>query len=29
MTEQICAENNTNYFGQNVSPIPIATRPDF
>jgi hypothetical protein len=29
MTEQVCAENNTNYFGQNVAPIPIATRADF
>ena len=29
MTEQVCAENNTNYFGQNVSPIPMARAPDF
>jgi cell division protease FtsH len=29
MTEQVCAENNTNYFQQNVSPIPMATRADF
>jgi hypothetical protein len=29
MTEQVCAENNTNYFGQNVVPIPMATRADF
>ena len=29
MTEQVCAENNTNYFGHNVTPIPTATRPDF
>ena len=29
MTEQVCAENNTNYFGQNVSPIPMAKAADF
>jgi len=29
MTEMVCAENNTNYFGQNVSPIPIAKTADF
>ena len=29
MTEQVCAENNTNYFGHNVTPVPIATRADF
>ncbi|HYK81204.1 MAG TPA: hypothetical protein VEU95_16340, partial [Micropepsaceae bacterium] len=29
MTEQVCAENNTNYFGQNVVPIPTAMRADF
>lgn len=29
MTEQVCAENNTNYFGQNVSPIPLARTADF
>ncbi len=29
MTEQVCAENNTNYFGQNVSPIPMARIADF
>jgi len=29
MTEMVCAENNTNYFGQNVSPIPMARSADF
>ncbi len=29
MTEQVCAENNTNYFGQNISPIPMARIADF
>jgi hypothetical protein len=29
MTEQVCAENNTNYFGQNVVPIPMAKGADF
>jgi hypothetical protein len=29
LTEQVCAENNANYFSQNVVPIPTATRPDF
>ncbi len=27
--ESPCAENNTNYFGLGVAPIPEATRPDF
>lgn len=29
LTEQVCAENNANYFGQSVVPIPIASTPDF
>jgi hypothetical protein len=29
MTEQVCAENNANYFDQKVMPIPTAIRPDF
>jgi hypothetical protein len=29
LTEQVCAENNANYFDQNVVPIPMAARPDF
>ena len=29
MTEQVCAENNTNYFGHNVSPNPMASIVDF
>jgi hypothetical protein len=29
MTEMVCAENNTNYFQHNVTPTPIAAKPDF
>jgi hypothetical protein len=29
LIEQVCAENNTNYFGENVVPIPVAAKPDF
>jgi len=29
LTEMVCAENNANYFGQDVVPIPVAGRPDF
>jgi hypothetical protein len=29
LTEMVCAENNANYFGQDVIPIPRADRPDF
>jgi hypothetical protein len=29
LTEMVCAENNTNYFGQTVVPIPIAAKADF
>ena len=27
--EDICAENNDNYFGYAVAPMPVATPPDF
>ena len=27
--EDICAENNDNYFGYDMAPMPVATRPDF
>jgi hypothetical protein len=29
MTEMVCAENNANYFGHDVTPTPIAAKPDF
>ena len=29
LVEQVCAENNANYFGQSVIPIPAASAPDF
>jgi hypothetical protein len=29
LTEQICAENNFDFFNYNVTPIPQAERPDF
>jgi hypothetical protein len=29
LVEMVCAENNTNYFGQSVVPIPAASRADF
>src|SRR5256714_5673113 len=29
LVEMVCAENNTNYFGKSVVPIPAASRPDF
>jgi hypothetical protein len=29
LTEIVCAENNANYFGHDVYPIPMAARPDF
>jgi hypothetical protein len=29
LVEMVCAENNANYFGQNVVPIPTASRADF
>ena len=28
-SESICAENNTNYFNLNVTPIPQADTPEF
>jgi hypothetical protein len=29
MIENNCAENNAEFFGLNVEPIPTATAPDF
>ena len=29
LVEMVCAENNANYFGQNVVPIPSAMKSDF
>jgi hypothetical protein len=29
LTEQVCAENNTNYFNHEIDPIPQANKPDF
>ena len=29
LSESTCAENNANYFNQDVEPIPQADRPDF
>jgi hypothetical protein len=29
LTEMVCAENDANYFGYNVVPIPLAAKPDF
>jgi hypothetical protein len=29
LTEMVCAENNANYFGYNVVPIPLARSSDF
>jgi hypothetical protein len=29
MLETVCAENNEDYFHQNLFPIPEADRPDF
>ncbi len=29
LVEMVCAENNANYFGQSVIPIPSAPKPDF
>ena len=28
-TEDVCAENNGNYFGYDVTPLPHADKPDF
>ena len=27
--EEVCAENNADFFGYKVQPIPTATTPDF
>lgn len=29
LAEHVCAENNTNYFGYEVAPLPRAEAPDF
>ena len=29
MLETVCAENNVDYFHQNLFPLPEATTPDF
>jgi hypothetical protein len=29
MGESICAENNQDYFHQNLFPLPQADKPDF
>jgi hypothetical protein len=29
MGESICAENNLDFFNQNLFPIPTADKPDF
>ena len=29
MVETVCAENNVDFFGQNLIPIPEAAKPDF
>ena len=29
LRETVCAENNVDYFNQNLFPIPEASRPDF
>lgn len=29
MVESVCAENNANFFGYDVEPIPTAAKPDF
>lgn len=29
LSEEICAENNTNFFSHDVDPIPVAANPDF
>src|SRR6185436_14564573 len=29
LTEMVCAENNANYYNDNVVPIPVAAKPDF
>ena len=27
--EEVCAENNADFFGYTIQPIPTATTPDF
>ena len=29
LIETVCAENNADFFNQNLFPIPEATKPDF
>ena len=29
MAESVCAENNGDFFNQNLFPVPEAKRPDF
>jgi len=29
LTETVCAENNEDFFHQNLYPMPEAKRPDF
>ena len=29
MQETVCAENNDDFFHQNLYPLPTATKPDF
>jgi hypothetical protein len=29
LTEMVCAENNANYYGYDVSPVPMAQNADF
>jgi hypothetical protein len=29
MQETVCAENNQDYFHQNLFPVPTAETPDF
>jgi hypothetical protein len=29
LTESICAENNVNFFNEDITPIPMAAKPDF
>jgi hypothetical protein len=29
MGESICAENNFDFFSQNLFPVPMADRPEF
>jgi hypothetical protein len=29
MIEVVCSENNSDFFNQNLFPIPEASKPDF